>query len=569
MPPKVSIIAVNYHSRDLITHLKKSLQESRFYNYEFIVIDNDKKNIGYGPAVNQGASRARGEYLFVLNPDTLAFPDTLSTLVDFLDTRPDAAIAAPLLFDSQNNPYPWVGTQKLTPLQGILSLSFINKLWPNHGFWVETKHLYSPVEIGVAPGTAFLIRKSVFNRIGGFDPKFFLYFEESDLCLRIRRLGEKIFLLPQAKLIHYWGKSTPHSPAINKIFAASRYYYFRKHFGLVWALIVELFARLSPLRLFVTILMFITFFLRFYKLDQVPYFDDMGWFYASARNSLYLGQFPLQGITASLTWLHQGPLWTYLLIPISLHFNSTSPVILTNIMNIVTIPLIYYLGSLWFNKRTGLLSALIFTASPQVINYSRQAYHTSPIPLFLTIFLLSLSRRKYFLAALFLGFLYHLHLLTFILWPLVFLTLILQKYRPRPVHLFGLILGFLPTLLTSPLSPLRLLKWAFFLPHPSQMPVSMTQYFYSQISQFLLPQFPLVSASLFLFCLRPSRHHLWFFFPALLIFSGRVPTPLYFTLLLVPLSLFIGHGLSRLSCLTSFSILFILLILNTLSQVIQ
>ena len=89
-------------------------------------------NAGYGAGVNLGAQKARGEYLFVLNPDTLVFPDTLSKLVNFLDKYPLAGIVAPMLLDSQKKPYPWVGTHELTPLQGILSHSFINKFWPRH-----------------------------------------------------------------------------------------------------------------------------------------------------------------------------------------------------------------------------------------------------------------------------------------------------------------------------------------------------------------------------------------------------------------------------------------------------
>jgi GT2 family glycosyltransferase len=245
---KVSVLTVNYHSTSELEKCLASLQKSHI-PYEVIVTDNNKHNIGYGAGINLGAKKAIGEYIFVLNPDTIIFPDTLSILVKYLDTNPGVGIAAPLLLDQHQAVYPLQGTRALTPITGIFALTFINKIFPNNPisnkYWLHDWNKKSPQKVDVVPGTAFLIRRNLFNSIGGFDPNFFLYFEESDLCRRVQKAGWETYIIPQSKLIHYWGKSTPASPQIQQIFNHSRFYYFRKHFGLIYAWIVELFCRIS------------------------------------------------------------------------------------------------------------------------------------------------------------------------------------------------------------------------------------------------------------------------------------------------------------------------------------
>lgn len=244
MSPKVSVIIVNYHSRLLTEKLIKNLQAGQFTDYETIVIDNDFQNLGYGRAANLGAKHSLGEYLYITNPDTQPFFYTLSRLVHFLDTHPQAGLVAPLLLSPTRQPYPLQGTTELTPLSAIFALSYINKYWPNnpvsHSFWLFGWDKRRDKSVGVAPGTAFLVRRQVFIDLSGFDPKFFLYFEESDLCRRLKIAGWDIYIHPPARLIHFWGHSTSDSPHIKAIFSQSRRYYFTKHFGHFWSFLVHL-----------------------------------------------------------------------------------------------------------------------------------------------------------------------------------------------------------------------------------------------------------------------------------------------------------------------------------------
>lgn len=269
MKPIVSILLVHYHRKDLLIACIQSIYESRpKASFEILVIDNDERatipsdlkkifpkvqyirapgNVGYGRSNNLGASKAKGKFLLILNPDSLVKKGMIDLLQSFLAVTPKAGAAAPTLYDPKNKRYLQQGSSILTPLEGIVVLSFINKFFPNNP--IARRYLHLPIStqrilpMEVIPGTAFMIKTAVYKKMSGFDERFFLYFEEFDLCKRLYDAGYQNYILSDAKLVHYWKASTPSSPHIQEIFQQSRKYYFQKHFGLPAALIVELFAR--------------------------------------------------------------------------------------------------------------------------------------------------------------------------------------------------------------------------------------------------------------------------------------------------------------------------------------
>lgn len=187
---------------------------------------------------------------------------------------------------------------------------------------------------------------------------------------------------------------------------------------------------------------------------NIPFFGDIGWFYLSAREAILSGKFPLLGITSSIVWLHQGPLWTYMLIPAfwMSNFHPLSPVIFNIILIIFLISNFYFLISKLFNKSVAFLSTLILVFNPWVMMHLRTPYHTAPIPLFEVIFFLCIIKQRDFLAGLFLGFLYQLHLLTFIFWPLVI-------FRLRLRLLAGFLLGIIPFIIAGPTQTFGIFVW--------------------------------------------------------------------------------------------------------------
>ncbi len=169
-------------------------------------------------------------------------------------------------------------------------------------------------------------------------------------------------------------------------------------------------------------------FLRFYLLDQVMSFiGDQGWFYISARDMLLTGSIPLVGITSSHTWLHQGPLWTYMLAGVLWvgHFNPVAGAYLTAAIGVLTVWLVYKIGSEIFTTRVGLIAAMIYAASPLVLISDQMAYHTSPIStLTLLLFYVLYKwingyRWGFPLIVLLLTTLYNFELATFMFTPIV------------------------------------------------------------------------------------------------------------------------------------------------------
>lgn len=287
---RLSIIIVYYKDKKSLFNCLNSIKENKpSVPFEVIVVDNDevatlngeikekfswvryKKalgNIGYGAGNNLGASFSKGEFLMILNPDTLVKPNSIDNLIKFIAVRKDVAVVAPNLVDKEGKVFAQLGSRELTPIRGIIALSFLNKIFSHNKisreYWLKDLPLDGVREVDVVPGSAFLIRKNVFQEVGGFDENIFLFFEESDLGRRIRKLGYKLYIIPDSEVVHFWSGGKDDPLWIKKIFKESRFYYFRKHFGLFWAVMVEIFTRFSKktfVFLMAVLLVFIVLFL--------------------------------------------------------------------------------------------------------------------------------------------------------------------------------------------------------------------------------------------------------------------------------------------------------------------
>ncbi len=481
----ISIIIVNYKvEKELYKCIESIYDSKQNISFEIIVVDNDKtrtiekklkkrfpkviyvfskKNIGYGAGNNLGQEYAKGEYLFFLNPDTYVKSLNLKELLDDFKFKNAGIIAPTLIINGKESLEQ--GSIALTPLVAIFKLSFIDKLYPNNPiskeFWVKN-HKNKLKQVDVVPGTALIISKELFLKIGKFDERFFLYFEEYDLCRRVRKLGYNIFIDSDSKIVHEWGKSTSKLENIDKIFNSSRYLYFRKHFGLIKTLLVEFFLRINKVSIFITFLLATALFLRIYNLSiSMPFIGDQGWFYLSARDMLLTGKIPLVGITSSHTWLHQGPLWTYILsagLYLS-NFNPFSGGYITALFGVGTVYLMYKMGSNIFSRRVGLISAFLYTTSPLVIIFDRQAFDPSLMPFFTVLYFFSLVKlirgeRRYLPLSIFiLVILYNLELASFtLIIPFLLVLFFLFKFKT----------GYLKTLFSKNLILLSI--FAFLIP---------------------------------------------------------------------------------------------------------
>jgi len=464
LSPKISIIIVYYQVKNELFDCLNSIYSSKpNTSFEILVVDNDEvktiekelkkkfprvkyiksKNNGFGAGNNLGAKCARGEYLFFLNPDTLFINNALDTLFSFVSKNKKVGVVAPVLLDEKKNYYPMQGTSALNnPANALFSQSLISKLFSNNKinkkYWQLDWNRRNVKSVTNVPGTAFMIKKTVYDEVGGFDENFFLYFEEFDLCQRIVKKGYANYINPKAKIIHLWERSTGQRSDKNEIFAKSRKYFFKKHYGSFAGSITNFLLGIGKKEVILAAIVTIAAILRLYQLSgRMSFFGDIAWFYLSARDLIISQTIPLVGITTSHTWLHQGPLWTYLLALLLSIFNF-SPVTgayFTSIIGIITVFIIYKIGKSYFSVNVGLISAFLYATSPLVVAHARMPFITSLIPLLVSILLLAVfswlkgSKNYFFVVFCLMLLLYNFELATQSLWIIIFFFLVIGSIK--------------------------------------------------------------------------------------------------------------------------------------------
>jgi len=272
--PIFSFVIVTYNSADTIEACLASIAAFTGNTYEIAVVDNSpdsqtldavrnfraahpvspihvikpEENIGFGRACNLGARQTVGEYLFFLNPDTQLMNDAGSLLARCLEKQPAAMAAGPALFDSQGRV---TRTCRNLPHLGyvILDATGLDN-WC--GAYKLTRFGHDqPRQVEQIAGAAILIRRRDYEWLGGMDEQFFIYFEEVDLCKRLKEAGGEAWFWPDARVQHLAGRSCEaDSVRAHMIFVLreSRKKYFTKHYGVFGGLAVEVVNRLEALQ---------------------------------------------------------------------------------------------------------------------------------------------------------------------------------------------------------------------------------------------------------------------------------------------------------------------------------
>jgi hypothetical protein len=240
--PRISVVIVNWNTRDYLRTCLCSLvgavpsaalrtgREPPLQ--EIIVVDNasgdgsalmaanefprvrlirNQRNIGYAAANNQGIRASKGDYIMLLNPDAWVQKGCLQSLARFLDGNPRAAAAAARLLNPDGSlqqsvrsfpaPLPLIfdalGLARLFPRSRVLAA--YRMTWWDHS---EVRQVDQPM------ASALMLRRKALDEVGLFDERFPLYFNDVDLCLRLKRAGWKIFYLPHAVCVHHVAAST-------------------------------------------------------------------------------------------------------------------------------------------------------------------------------------------------------------------------------------------------------------------------------------------------------------------------------------------------------------------------
>jgi GT2 family glycosyltransferase len=210
-------------------------------DYPGVSLRPNPTNVGYGAAANQAINLCKNEYVLLLNSDTIVRPGALAALAAYMDRHPEAAAVGPLLRYPNGSLQP-----SYFPFPGTLAWLLENEpvLWLLRRLPVGRPRLLCltpPTEDRVVPwllGAALLLRRTAFDAVGGFDESYFMYFEEVDLCLRLRAREHRVHFTPSATVLHVSGASTSQHPiemAIAHFQSCQRFY--RRHYsrGRAWA----------------------------------------------------------------------------------------------------------------------------------------------------------------------------------------------------------------------------------------------------------------------------------------------------------------------------------------------
>jgi len=193
-------------------------------------------NRGFASASNQGMAAGGADWVFVLNPDTEIASGTLGGLLDLASSRPDAGVIGVLVRDPDGALYP--SARKVPTLAEATGHALIGPFKKDNRFsraytmgaWDRT----SEREVDWVSGSCMLVRRAALDRVGAFDPSFFMYAEDADLCKRMREAGYTVLFTPDMEILHDHGLSTRGSRRMVWEHSRSIYHFFEKHYAKGW-----------------------------------------------------------------------------------------------------------------------------------------------------------------------------------------------------------------------------------------------------------------------------------------------------------------------------------------------
>jgi GT2 family glycosyltransferase len=268
-PRQVSIVIVSFNTLALLRDCLASL--SRSNAGDVIVVDNlshdgspdmvenefptvrlirNAENGGFAKGSNLGIKKARGDYILLLNSDTIVRPGALDVMTGFLDTNPSSgAVGCRLLNEDgsiqasiSNRVGPFTLLLRLLGVSGLIASDRVRRLLSRYlGFMLgKTIRSYlapymavdAPIEVENISAACLMIRRDVIDQIGLLDERFFMYLEDVDYCLRMRQAGWKLHYLPRGEVIHLSGGSSGGRMRNYSVYSyRSLFQYYRKHFS--------------------------------------------------------------------------------------------------------------------------------------------------------------------------------------------------------------------------------------------------------------------------------------------------------------------------------------------------
>lgn len=263
----IAVVLINYNSTEHTINCVNSMIEKTApnINYQIIITDNCSEkeeylklktfcdsipfsnlklyrnhiNSGFGGGNMFGIQFANARYLAFINNDTLFLNDCLCILKNSLDTNPNIGIAGAQAY-KENGDFMISLDHFASPTREILGRNFLETINPKK--YPKRKKVYTnPQQVNFVPGSFMFVRSDDFYDVGGFDTNIFLYYEETDLCIRLAKKSKFAYLIPAAEFVHFHGASTERSLSIKKELKISLLYIIRKHYGFFGHFLVSTF----------------------------------------------------------------------------------------------------------------------------------------------------------------------------------------------------------------------------------------------------------------------------------------------------------------------------------------
>jgi len=253
-PPDLTVLIPTHNRGDLLEACLIGLQRSNGVTLEVIVVDDassedlspirsrhpevgwirSNENVGYAAANNLGQRGARGRHVVYLNSDVEVEPDCLRMLLDELERRPAVGAILPLHIGPDGEPQPILSPEHTLGMAWLrdsaLHLAF-PRLPVFRRWTMSSLDLGAPAEVATAQTSCMVVRGQALGAVGGMDPDLFLFYNDVDLCRRLRSAGWTILYYPQARVLHHGGATTQALGWREAQLWRDRYRFFGKHYG--------------------------------------------------------------------------------------------------------------------------------------------------------------------------------------------------------------------------------------------------------------------------------------------------------------------------------------------------
>ncbi|MFN8672073.1 MAG: glycosyltransferase family 2 protein [Candidatus Sericytochromatia bacterium] len=252
MKKLVSIIIVNFYSSNFLENCIKSIYEkTKNIEFEIIIANNSPEdnisylnekynikiiesniNLGFSKANNLAVKEANGTYILFLNPDTEFLNDVLDIFINLLESSKFKVCGGELFYTKEIKQESYGNYPSLTQIIFELGLNKVFKTYYKKNLStgiIDKEGLIK--EVDYVTGANLFIKKDAFEKVKGFDEDFFLYYEDTELCFRLKKHNYKIGFIPNAKILHHLGKSSKDETKKLIIAEKSKYLFFQKSYG--------------------------------------------------------------------------------------------------------------------------------------------------------------------------------------------------------------------------------------------------------------------------------------------------------------------------------------------------